>query len=87
VTGVPASKLNPTRHPFDTARRFLLLALAWIFSSDTPGRPIAEADYSAKIVGNWMGTVGEMKESVTFSSDGTFTSQLRPTGFISNTLG
>jgi hypothetical protein len=75
------------RHSFDMARLSLLLALACIFSSCTPAKPVAEADYGAKIVGNWMGTVGEMKESITFSADGTFTSQLRPTGFISNTLG
>jgi hypothetical protein len=33
-----------------------------------------------------MGTVGDMKESITFSADGSFIARLRPRGFISNTL-
>ena len=37
-------------------------------------------------MGNWLGTVGNMKESITFSGGGTFIAQLRPQGFISNTL-
>ena len=36
--------------------------------------------------GNWLGTVGNMKESITFSEGGSFIAQLRPQGFISNTL-
>ena len=64
----------------------LLLALAFGISSCTPVEPVAEAEYSAKIVGNWLGTVGDMKESITFSSDGSFIAQVRPRGFISNTL-
>ena len=62
------------------------LALILGVSSCTPAKPVAEADYSAKIVGNWQGTVGNMKESITFSGDGSFIAQLRPQGFISNTL-
>ena len=42
--------------------------------------------YSAKIVGNWLGTLGNMKESITLSADGSFIALLRPQGFISNTL-
>jgi hypothetical protein len=64
----------------------LLLALAFGITSCTPAKPVAEAEYSAKIVGNWLGTVGDMKESITFSADGSFIAQLRPQGFISNTL-
>jgi hypothetical protein len=45
-----------------------------------------EADYAAKIVGDWVGTVGDMKESINFHADGGFVAQLRPFGFISNTL-
>jgi hypothetical protein len=37
-------------------------------------------------VGDWVGTVGDMKESITFRADGGFVAQLRPLGFISNTL-
>jgi hypothetical protein len=64
----------------------LILALAFCISACTPAKPVEEAEYSAKIVGNWLGTVGEMKESVTFSADGSFIAQVRPEGFISNTL-
>jgi hypothetical protein len=64
----------------------LLVALALGVASCTPARPVAEADYGVKIVGNWLGTVGNMKESITFNGDGTFVAQLRPQGFISNTL-
>ena len=49
--------------------------------------PIAEAQFPQGIVGDWQGTAGNMKEFVTFSPDGKFVSQVRPLGFISNTLG
>ena len=64
----------------------LLLALALGIWSCTPAEPVPEAEYGAKIVGNWLGTVGDMKESITFSADGSFIAQVRPQGFISNTL-
>ena len=71
---------------FNFVRLGLLLALALGVSSCKPPKPVAEADYSTKIVGNWLGTVGNMKESITFTGDGSFVAQLRPQGFISNTL-
>ena len=74
------------KHNFNFVRLGLLLALALGVSSCTPPKPVAEAEYSAKIVGNWLGTVGNMKESITFSGGGSFIAQLRPQGFISNTL-
>jgi hypothetical protein len=74
------------KHNFNFVRLGLLLMLALAVSSCTPAKPIAEADYGAKIVGNWLGTVGDMKESITFSGGGSFIAQLRPQGFISNTL-
>jgi hypothetical protein len=74
------------KHNFNFVRLGLLLALALGVSSCTPAKPVAEVEYSAKIVGNWLGTVGNMKESITFSGSGTFIAQLRPQGFISNTL-
>ena len=74
------------KHNFNFVRLGLLLALALGVSSCKPPKPVAEADYSTKIVGNWLGTVGNMKESITFSGDGSFVAQLRPQGFISNTL-
>ena len=51
------------------------------------GETVAEAQYAAKIVGDWLGTVGDVKEGISFSADGKFVSQVRPRGFISNTLG
>ena len=51
-----------------------------------PANPVAEAEYSEKMVGTWLGTVEGMKESIRFSGDGSFNAQLRPQGFISNTL-
>src|SRR4029077_17329311 len=73
-------------HNFNFVRLGLLLALALGVSCCTPAKPVAEADYGVKIVGNWLGTVGNMKESITFNGDGNFIAQLRPQGFISNTL-
>lgn len=64
----------------------LLLALAFVLSSCTPAKPVTEAEYGSKIVGNWMGAVGQMKELITFNRDGSFIAELRPQGFISNTL-
>jgi hypothetical protein len=48
---------------------------------------VNETEYSTKIIGDWMGTVGDMKEAISFSADGRFEAHLRPQGFISNTLG
>ncbi len=64
----------------------LLLTLAFCISACTPAKPVEEAEYSAKIVGNWLGKVGDMKESITFSADSSFIAHVRPAGFISNTL-
>jgi hypothetical protein len=76
----------PMKHDFIIKRLGPLLALALGVSACTPAKPVAEAEYSAKIVGNWIGTVGDMKESITFSADGGFVAQLHPKGFISDTL-
>ena len=74
------------KHNFNFVRLGLLVALALGVSSCTPPKPVAEAEYSTKIVGNWLSTVGNMKESITFSGGGSFIAHLRPQGFISNTL-
>lgn len=49
-------------------------------------QPVSEAEYSTQIVGRWQGTVGNVKETMSFDSDGTFVCQLHPTGFLANTL-
>jgi hypothetical protein len=51
------------------------------------GGTVGDSEYAAKIIGNWLGTVGDMKESISFSANGAFVSEVRPRGFISNTLG
>jgi len=71
-------------------RRFSLLGVIFVLSlpSCAPeGATIEKAQYAAKIVGDWQGTVGDMKETISFSADRKFISQVRPRGFISNTLG
>ncbi|HEY2183410.1 MAG TPA: hypothetical protein VGH39_00330 [Xanthobacteraceae bacterium] len=62
----------------------LVLGLA---ACSSGGAPVPEAEYAAKIVGDWQGTVGDENEAISFSSDGKFVSQVRQRGFISNTLG
>jgi hypothetical protein len=47
---------------------------------------IPEADYSTKIVGRWQGTIGDLKETMSIDSNGTFFCQLHPTGFIGRTF-
>jgi hypothetical protein len=64
----------------------LLLAVGAV-SCSSDSAPIQESQYAQAIVGNWQGTVGDMKETITFTADGKFVSQVRPRGFISNTLG
>ena len=51
------------------------------------GPPVVEADYPRSIVGDWQGTVGDERETISFRADGGFTSQVRRRGFISDTLG
>jgi hypothetical protein len=62
-----------------------LFAIA--LSSCSPNAPVGEADYSKKIVGDWRGAVGSTNETISFDAAGKFVSQVRPQGFISNTLG
>ena len=47
---------------------------------------VPETEYSTKIVGRWQGAVGDLKETMSIGADGTFVCQLRPLGFIANTL-
>jgi len=49
-------------------------------------RPVSQADYSTNIIGNWQGTVGNIKEGMFIKGDGTFVCQLQPMGFISTML-
>jgi hypothetical protein len=58
----------------------------WLASCTNNPSIVPEAEYSAKIVGRWQGTVGDSKEIMSIDGDGTFVCQLYPTGFIANTL-
>ena len=66
---------------------FALLLVTGLVACSSDGTLIPEAEYAAKIVGSWQGTVGDVNEAISFSSDGKFVSQMRQRGFISNTLG
>jgi hypothetical protein len=63
------------------------LLVAFGLMACAPESVVAVADYPAKLVGEWLGTVGDTKETIKFNADRTFVAQVRPTGFISNTLG
>jgi len=68
------------------------MAIEWVVwgfclgSCANNSQPVAEAEYSAKIVGSWQGTVGHLKETMSIHGDHTFDCKLQPTGFIANTL-
>jgi hypothetical protein len=65
----------------------MVALLSFLLSCSSSGTPVPQADYAARIVGGWQGTVGSVSETITFSADGKFVSEVRPRGFISNTLG
>ena len=71
-----------------TIARLLWFALLPLsdFTACIRNSPIPEADYKVKLVGDWLGTVGDTKETVSFTADGNFVAQVRAAGFISNTL-
>jgi hypothetical protein len=66
---------------------FLGLVFALLQSCSSDVASVPETEYSARIVGEWLGTVGDTRETISFGGDGTFVSQVRSRGFISNTLG
>ena len=61
------------------------LALGMSFCTNNTG-DIPEAEYQNKIVGKWLGIVGNEKENMTLNNDSTFVCDVHPTGFIANTL-
>ena len=65
----------------------LLLLVLGLAACEKDGAPVAESQYSTMLVGDWMGTVEGNQETVSYRADGGFSAQLRPMGFISNTLG
>jgi uncharacterized protein (TIGR03066 family) len=70
------------------AARLCFMGLLFALAACSPdGAAIAEADYQAKIVGNWQGQVAGENETILFAADGGFVSLVRSGGFISTTLG
>jgi hypothetical protein len=65
----------------------MIVLLAIPMSCSPVGAPVPRAEYAARIVGGWQGTVAGVSETITFNADGKFVSEVRPRGFISNTLG
>jgi hypothetical protein len=57
-----------------------------LVSCQNHSQPVSQAEYSKTIVGNWQGTVGNVKETMSIMGDGTFVCQLQPTGFIATML-
>ena len=83
MKGVALVKSNRT--PW--VRAIAAVVLGFCMASCTnKSPPVSEAEYSTKIVGRWQGTVGDLKETMSLDGDGTFVCQLRPMGFIANTL-
>jgi hypothetical protein len=68
-------------------RRWSRLLLLLCVSCSRDLAPIPETQYPAGIIGDWQGTVADMKETISFRADGGFSSQVRQLGFLSNTLG
>jgi hypothetical protein len=64
-----------------------ILLASLLMSCSSSGTPVPQADYATRIVGGWQGTVAGISETITFNADGKFVSEVRPRGFISNTLG
>jgi hypothetical protein len=59
--------------------RFSLLGLMFAFglsSCGSDGASITETQYAATIVGDWRGTVGDDNETISFSANGRFISQV-----------
>ena len=65
---------------------FTLLFACGLLACSPNTATVAEAEYPSKIVGNWLGKVGDTNETISFGADGEFVSLVRPGGFVSMTL-
>jgi hypothetical protein len=69
------------------AKATAILALLVILANCTRNSPhVPNAEYSTTIVGTWLGTVGNISESMVINGDGTFVCHLQKTGFIADML-
>ncbi len=70
-----------------SARVVAMCALVVILSCCARNSPTVPAvEYPMKIVGGWIGTVGNERESMVINGDGTFVCHLQKTGFIASML-
>ena len=79
--------LGPPTRRWLSAIAIEICALVVILSGctrDSPQLPVAE--YRMNIVGRWIGTVGQERESMTINGDGTFVCHLQNEGFIAEML-
>ena len=83
MKGVDLMKSNCT--PWVRAIAVVILGFC-LASCANNSSTVPEAEYSTKIVGHWQGTVGDLKETMSIDGDGTFICQIRPMGFLANTL-
>ena len=69
------------------ARAVVLCALVFILAGCARNSPTVPAvEYPIKIVGGWIGTVGNERESMVINGDGMFVCHLQKTGFIASML-
>jgi hypothetical protein len=69
------------------ARAVAMCALVVVLAGCTPNSSqVPEAQYPTKIIGGWLGTVGNLRESMVIKGDGTFVCHLQKTGFIAQML-
>jgi len=64
----------------------LFIALVFCLTACGNNTTVQKADYATEIVGSWQGVVGELNETMTLKSDGTFVCKLQPTGFLATTF-
>ena len=77
--------MNSNRTPWPRAIAVVIWGLC-LASCSNNSSTVPEAEYSTKIVGNWQGTVGRQKETMSINGDGTFVCRVQPMGFIARTL-
>ena len=77
--------MNSNRTPWPRAIAVVIWGLC-LASCSNNSSTVPEAEYSTKIVGNWQGTVGRLKETMSINGDGTFVCRVQPMGFIARTL-
>ena len=63
-----------------------IIAIGFAYSCSSNSTPIPEVEYSMKIIGEWEGSAGSLKETMLINADSTFVCRVHPLGFLANTL-